>query len=193
MTTTAAELASLVEQIEPGDELEVQHRADALAWLASTDDVFRREPPGTPAKHLVSYFLLHDDRDGSALLVDHRRAGLWLPTGGHVEVGEDPAETVRRETPEELGVPAQFVDPTALPLFVTVTDTTGATEAQHTDVSLWYLLVGWRGQRLRPDAQEFREARWWSRAEIAAVDPATIEPHLPRFLAKVDASYARSA
>jgi 8-oxo-dGTP pyrophosphatase MutT (NUDIX family) len=68
-----------------------EHEADALAWLKSTDDL--------PAR---------------------RKAELWLPTGGHVEVGEDPAETVRREAEEELGVAALLADPGARPLFLTV-------------------------------------------------------------------------
>ncbi|MEE3919135.1 NUDIX domain-containing protein [Micromonospora sp. BRA006-A] len=31
---------------------------------------------------------------------------MWLPSGGHVEPGEHPADTVRRELREELGVAA---------------------------------------------------------------------------------------
>jgi 8-oxo-dGTP pyrophosphatase MutT (NUDIX family) len=38
------------------------------------------------------------------LLVDHKNARLWLPTGGHVEEGEDPRATVVRELKEELGL-----------------------------------------------------------------------------------------
>ena len=184
--TTAAEIAPLLDALEPFDGLEAEHRADALRWLATTGDIFRRVPPKTPPKHLVAYFLLHDAADGSAVLALHRRAGLWLPTGGHVEVGEDPAETVRRETVEELGVPAVFADAVARPLFVTVTGTTGATAARHTDVSLWYLLAGLRTDELHPDEREFRAVRWWSRKEIATADPRSLEPHLARFLAKVD-------
>jgi 8-oxo-dGTP diphosphatase len=69
-------------------------------------------------------------------------------TGGHVEVGEDPAETVRREAPEELGTEAAFTSLGPRPLFLTVPETTGAPEVRHTDVSLWYLLAGSRRDRL---------------------------------------------
>lgn len=186
-TTTSADISALVQRLVPFDPVEAQHLADALAWLASTDDIFRRIAPKTPPQHLVAYFLLHDPVDGSVLLVHHRKAGLWLPTGGHVEVGEDPVETVRREALEELGVPAVFFDPDAQPLFLTVTETTGATDARHTDVSLWYLLKGTRSDVLRPDAGEFLAARWWTRAEVGTADPELLEPHLQRFLAKVDA------
>ena len=43
--------------------------------------------PDVPPKHLVSYFALVDERRGKLLLVDHKLAGLWLPSGGHVEPG----------------------------------------------------------------------------------------------------------
>ena len=185
MVVTADEIAGLVEGVSPFDELEANHRADALGWLGSTSDVFRRSPPATPPKHLVAYFLLGDPADASVFLVHHRKAGLWLPTGGHVEVGEDPADTVRREAPEELGVPARFAFGEPAPLFVTVTDTVGDARARHTDVSLWYLLHGSRDEPLAPDEREFAAARWWSRSDVTAADPGTLEPHLPRFLAKL--------
>jgi 8-oxo-dGTP diphosphatase len=189
MMTTATDVAVLVERLAPFDELEVEHRADALRWLRSTPDVFRRASPRTPPKHLVAYFLLQDARTGSVLLVDHRRAGLWLPTGGHVEVGEDPADTVRREAPEELGLTPVFRDDVAQPLFITVTETTGPVVDRHTDVSMWYLLSGSQDDDVHPDEREFRAARWWGRTELVAADPATFEPHLMRFLAKVDDAF----
>lgn len=102
------EIRRLVAQVVPVDAAEDEHRRQALAWLDSTSDIFRRLKPRTPSPHLVSCFLLidHDHRD--VLLADHRKAGLWLPTGGHVEPGEHPAATVRREAREELGIEAVF-------------------------------------------------------------------------------------
>lgn len=131
-----------------------------LAWLASTTDVHRRTAPRTPPKHLVAYFLLWDPRDDSIFLVHHRKAGLWLPTGGHVEVGEDPAETVRREALEDLGLVPGFARPAAQPAFITVTETTGDITARHIDVSLWYLLSGSRDGDLDPDMEEFGVVHW---------------------------------
>ncbi|WP_425276650.1 NUDIX domain-containing protein [Streptomyces diastatochromogenes] len=40
------------------------------------------------------------------LLVAHRKAGLWLPAGGHVEPGVNPWAAVVRECHEELGIEA---------------------------------------------------------------------------------------
>lgn len=71
----SADIAVLVKSVAPFDELEAAHRVDALAWLASTGDIFRRVPP---PKHLVAYFVLQDPADGAVLLVHHRKAGLWF-------------------------------------------------------------------------------------------------------------------
>ena len=55
--------------LTPGDDLEDRHRAEALAWLAATDDVFRRVKPSIPPRHLVSYVVPIDPDDGGVLLV----------------------------------------------------------------------------------------------------------------------------
>ena len=185
------EIRALVEGLTPADDLEARHRAETLAWLARTDDIFRREKPGIPSPHPVAYFLVRDEMDGAVLLVDHRKAGMWLPTGGHVEPGEHPAETVRREVVEELGIPAVFAPQTGeRPAFLTVAETVGAPADRHTDVSLWFVLSGRRDQPLTPDPSEFRDVRWWTTQELAGAGPGTVEPHLGRMLAKLAGAVA---
>ncbi|GAB3258145.1 NUDIX hydrolase [Kineosporia babensis] len=176
-------IISLVAALAPLDELGRAHRATALAWLASTPDIFRRAKPRTPSPHLVAYFLLVDRSAGSVLLCDHRLAGLWLPTGGHVEPDEHPYDTVRREIVEELGVSAE-PDPVLgdKPFLVTVTETKDAPERRHTDVSLWFALRGQEGQHLQPDEREFVQVRWWPETEIRTADPHSFDPHLGRAL-----------
>lgn len=178
MPTTAADVRALVDRLPPHDDVAAEHRDRALAWLATTDDVFRREKPVTPSPHLVGYFVVVDPASGDLLLADHRLSGLWLPTGGHVEPGEHPADTVRREVVEELGVPAVFAAPD--PVLLTWTPTVGPD--RHVDVSLWYVLTLPRGAPLAWDAGEFRCVRWWSQAAVRGFADGTAEPHLGRFL-----------
>jgi 8-oxo-dGTP pyrophosphatase MutT (NUDIX family) len=180
------EIRSLVADVVPEDAVEEEYRRQALAWLDSTGDIFRRIKPRTPDPHLVSYFLLIDHHQDAVLLCDHRKAGLWLPTGGHVEVGEHPAATVRREAREELGVEARFSTVTReMPLFVTVTETVPSA-GRHTDVSLWYVLSQSMSRPLTPDTGEFRSVRWWTRKQIALANPAVFDPHMSRMLRKLD-------
>lgn len=108
-----------VEAIEPHDAREGEQREQVLAWIRSGEELFRRAKPATPPMHLVSYFVVTDGEH--LLLVDHRNAERWLPTGGHVEPGEHPRATVVREALEELGIEARFFRTT--PLFVSVTET----------------------------------------------------------------------
>ena len=170
----ATELAS----IRPLDDLERAHLDDALAWIASAASLCRLEKPATPPKHLVSYFAVVDE--DHILLVDHRNAQLWLPTGGHVEPDEHPRATVVRELQEELGLSAEF-DSVGPPLMVTVTQTVGLTSG-HTDVSLWYAVKASRATPVIYDPEEFVGIRWF---HFSAVPLARSEPHLGRFLQKL--------
>ena len=99
----------------------------------------------------------------------------------YVEPGEDPASTAARELAEELGLTGATTEP----VFLTVTETVGV-DAGHTDVTLWYPAAVGRDEPLRVDEREFAGVRWWSRAELAAADPARFEPHLARYLAARD-------
>lgn len=174
--TVRAELTA----IEPLDELEAEHIVDAIAWVESGVELCRIAKPATPPKHLVSYFAVVDG--GYILLVDHRNAQLWLPTGGHVEPGEHPRQTVLRELDEELGlVPAH---PVGSPLMVTCTTTVGLT-AGHVDVSLWYAVHASRSQPLVFDQQEFCAVQWF---RLDDVPFERSDPHMRRFIAKLRAS-----
>ena len=51
---------------------------------------------------------------GATLLHWHRKVGLWLPPGGHIEPGEDPIEAALREVMEETGMAVEIA-PTAAP------------------------------------------------------------------------------
>ena len=177
------DVAALVAAIEPYDDTERAQQADVLAWLASTPDIYRRAKPATPPRHLVSYTVLTDPHGGSVFLVDHRLSGLRLPTGGHVEPGEDPAVTAEREALEELGIEADFSIAGRRPMFVTVTRTRAPDS--HTDVSLWYLLAGYPGMPLVLDPREFAGGRWWTRPELESADPALFDPNMGRFLGKL--------
>ena len=55
---------------------------------------------------------------GATLLHWHRKVGLWLPPGGHVEPNEDPVQAARREALEETEFPVEIV-PTTLPFAYT--------------------------------------------------------------------------
>jgi 8-oxo-dGTP pyrophosphatase MutT (NUDIX family) len=181
---TPAGLADLAQGIRAWDRTEREHLAMTAAWIASGAPLYRTVKPDVPPWHLVSYFVVLDEPDHRVLLVDHRKAGLWLPPGGHVEVGEDPWHTVVREAREELDIQAEPW-PTAgnSPFFLTVTRTRGP--GPHTDVSLWYVLRADATRVISYDAEEFAGIRWLAPRQVLAEPSATLDPHLHRFIDKL--------
>jgi 8-oxo-dGTP diphosphatase len=176
-----AAIARIMADIRPGDDREAADLRWAVAWLERTDDIFRRVKPSTPDPHLVSYVVPIDPDAGDLLLGEHLNAGLWLPPGGHVEVGEHPSTTASREAMEELGVDAsgRLGDD---PVFLSVTETVGI-DSGHTDVSLWYVLALRRDTPIFADPAEFHSVRWWSPTELRS--GSGFDPALGRFLVKV--------
>lgn len=172
--------------VEPYDAREAADQAGILAWIASGQQLFRTVPPDTPPKHLVVYFMPVDTAGGCLLLGDHRKSGLWLPPGGHVEAGEDPRQAVIRETREELGIAAEFHPAFGggKPFFLTVTPTNGPNS--HLDVDLWFVLRGERDTPLFPDPREFKGVGWFGiDEEHGWADGGACDPEMHRFAAKL--------
>lgn len=173
------EILKTISSIFPFDDIEKEHLDYVKNWIESGTEIFRIEKPDKPNIHLVSYFIVIDPCTNEFLLVDHKKAGLWLPAGGHVELNEHPKETVRREVKEELGIEAHFLFEE--PLFLSLTNTVGNV-APHTDVSLWYMLKGCKKNELQFDVNEFHQIRWFTRQDIPF---RQADPHLRRFIDKV--------
>ncbi|MGP4052115.1 hypothetical protein [Streptomyces sp. 2A115] len=70
------ELAGLLKEVEPWDELERTHLETAAEWIASGAPLYRTRKPDVPPTHLVVYFVVLDEWRGRMLLVAHRKAGL---------------------------------------------------------------------------------------------------------------------
>ena len=160
------------------------HCANAANWVDASPNIFRIEKPDKPPKHLVAYFVVIDPDHRAVLLGDHRLAQLWLPSGGHVQPYEHPRQTVRREVQEELNRPAVFLQGNERPLFLTETVTVGLTSG-HTDVSLWYLLRGDIHDSLQFERREYSDMAWFSFDEVLDSHPAIFDPHMPRFIRKL--------
>lgn len=54
----------------------------------------------------VAVFVVHHDH---VLLHPHRKLGIWLPPGGHIEPNELPDEAALREVEEEAGITVELV------------------------------------------------------------------------------------
>ncbi len=47
--------------------------------------------------------------ENKVLLHKHKKLGLWLPPGGHIELDEDPNQAALREVKEEAGIDIELV------------------------------------------------------------------------------------
>lgn len=97
--------AGLVAQLavhEAGDPIEarcVVRVRQLLTWLPAPLDE-HADPTHVTGSAVVQ------DATGRVLLHRHKRLGLWLQPGGHVDPGEQPSDAAVRETLEETGVRA---------------------------------------------------------------------------------------
>ena len=174
------QIYNLIKQISPIDNLERDHIQNVLDWIDSGVDIFRIKKHKTPPKHLVSYAVVIDIKNKKVLLTEHKKSGLWLPTGGHVEINEHPKITAERELKEELSTKLSLI--TTAPLFLTVTETVGNPEYIHTDVSLWYLMNGDCKQTFNYAEEEFHSIKWF---DFDKIPYGKTDEHFERFMKKL--------
>lgn len=68
----------------------------------------RPKNKGKAEKHFTASALIIT-RENKVVLVNHRKLGVWLYPGGHVNPGETPDETAVRETKEETGLRVEII------------------------------------------------------------------------------------
>jgi len=88
--------------------------------------------------HISTFFLPISIKDRSIYLVDHIKAKIWIPPGGHIEIDELPIETVRREFWEELNHRLTTEEVRLFDLSITAIDRPWMNCITHYD--FWYLV-----------------------------------------------------
>lgn len=100
----------------------------------------------------------------------HKRLGIWLQPGGHIEPGEMPWEGALREAEEETGLAVRH--PAEGPRLVHVDVHPGP--RGHTHLDLRYLLLA-DDRDPSPAPGESQEVRWFSWDDaIARADPGLV-------------------
>ncbi len=163
------ELRGLVEGHEPASSREVEARERFLSELGRL-----RAPCDEHAGpvHVTASGLVVGRR--GTVLHRHKRLGIWMQPGGHIDAGESPAAAARREATEELGLAVEH--PAAGPLLVHL-DVHDAAFG-HTHLDLRYLLLG-ADDDPHPPPGESPDARWCSWDEATALADAGLSDALP--------------
>lgn len=163
MGATAADLRALVEGHQPATPREAAAQARFLEELARLPDPCDEHSGPT---HVTASGIVVGRR-GTVLHL-HKRLGIWMQPGGHIDAGETPDVAARREAIEELGL---TVEHPASGLRLIDIDVHEAALG-HTHLDLRYLLVAGDDDP-HPPPGESPEARWYSWDEaLALADPA---------------------
>lgn len=191
MAGTRKQIMDLLRRVEPVDDVERNHISDALEWIESGAKIFKIKSPDVPPKHLVSFSVLVDPKEKKILLLSHRKALLWLPSGGHIEKGEMPIETAKRELIEEIGIePKAMLENAGIPFFVSQIKTVGLT-AGHIDVDFWYVFEGDSNRSINDKSEEFKREfsgfRWMAFDEILSTPIEKFDVNMHRFVEKLKA------
>ena len=170
-TTGAAteDLRALVEGHEPASPHEVAARARFLSELALLTDPCDEHAGPT---HVTASGIVVGRR--GTVLHRHKRLGIWMQPGGHIDPGETPPAAARREATEELGL--AVAHPPTGPLLIHVDVHEAA--LGHTHLDLRYLLVG-ADEDPHPPPDESPDARWCDWDEALAMADAGLVDALP--------------
>ena len=160
--TRVAAVRDQVAAHTPVDDREARARATILRALDELTHPFDEHADPT---HVTASAVIVGDR--GLLLHRHKRLGMWLQPGGHIDPGESPWDAARREAREETGLACEHVTSPPIVAHVDVHD--GGRGHTHLDVR-YLLRTG--GDDPRPAAGESPMAAWfgWTDA-IALADP----------------------
>jgi 8-oxo-dGTP pyrophosphatase MutT (NUDIX family) len=117
-------------------------------------------------------------RGDKTLLLFHKKLKMWLPPGGHMDDGELPEETVRREILEETGLSVDIISPRRpqgdlrvqylhIPNHMQLENIPGDPPHQHIDF-IFYCAAKNGTVALRPD--EHDHMRWYSLKELETAE-----------------------
>jgi 8-oxo-dGTP pyrophosphatase MutT (NUDIX family) len=163
-------------RVMTGDELRHRVRADVAArrpvdareatsidrFLAAFDALAEPFSRSSDPVHVTGSGIVTGRR--GVVLLRHRRLGVWLQPGGHVDPGETPWDAARRESEEETGLAVVFADvlPDGVPPLVHVDVHAGGKGHPHLD--LRYLLEAGDDDP-DPPPGESQEIGWFDWAE----------------------------
>ena len=133
-----------------------------------------------PDTHFCVYFAAFDLQAREVFIGQHKKSGLWLFNGGHIDKGEMLLETLMREISEEWGIPVS-IDRDILPSNMTLTKILPNPNMNcclHYDI--WYFIPVEKNKfapLMEKINEEFYEMKWFTPvlAKKKVTDPNTLK------------------
>ncbi len=116
-----------------------------------------------PVSHFCAYFLPYDPKAKKIFIGHHKKSGLWLSPGGHIDRGENLLNTVEREIKEELGITMRFPQ-NKQPELITITDIKHDVRPCKEHFDFWFFIET-DGHDSKVDYAEYHEVHWVTVAE----------------------------
>jgi len=149
-------VATLAEQIrEIAQESKEKDIAEKFLTRLKEGSLTRDENPQT---HFCVFFQPYNPATKQVFIADHKKSGLWLSPGGHIDKEEDLLQAVNREISEELGVRSYFPH-APKPFLLTVTYIENGARACKVHYDTWYLMET-NGDNFQVDLSEFHQVKW---------------------------------
>jgi 8-oxo-dGTP pyrophosphatase MutT (NUDIX family) len=163
MGATTADLRALVEGHDPASPREEESRR---RFLAELDRLAAPCDEQADRTHVTASGIVVGP--SGTVLHRHKRLGIWMQPGGHIDSGETPDTAAQREATEELGL--AIAHPPGGPCLLQI-DVHDAARG-HFHLDLRYLLLG-EDADPHPPPGESPDARWcgWDEA-LTLVDAA---------------------
>jgi 8-oxo-dGTP pyrophosphatase MutT (NUDIX family) len=163
-----AEVRALLAGRRAAGPVDEREAASLDAFAAALDHLAAPFDQDADPTHVTASAIVISDTGAEVCLLRHKRLGIWLQPGGHLEPGEALAAAALREAREETGLALTWPSPGGDPRLVHVDVHAGG--RGHTHLDLRWLLIG-SGQP-DPGAGESRQIGWfgWD-AAIARADP----------------------
>ncbi len=111
-----------------------------------------------PQSHFGTYFLPYNQANKTVFIIHHKKSGLWISPGGHVDKSEGLLETLNREIDEELGM-KNFFQEEQHPFLLTITPIENKVQLCKVHYDIWYL-VHTDGSDFKINPREFHDTRW---------------------------------